>query len=75
MRIGRHIAKQLARVKKIAFGFNGIFFSKLDVFIIVRHGGIINALITACDVVNKVFTDKTVKQRTQYILFKIPTIH
>lgn len=51
----------MVRVKKIVFGFNGIFLSKFDVFIIVRYGSIINVFIFVCDVVDKVFIDKMVE--------------
>jgi len=70
----RNIIEKLTWVDEIPFCLYRILFD-LRGDDIIRKGSVVYTLISSLYVVCEVLADKAVKERTQHILFEIPTIH
>ena len=68
------VAKELAGVDEVAFGFDGVIHNFRGDNV-VGHGSIADTGIATLNVVGEMFADEAVKEGAEDVLFEIPAVH
>jgi len=72
--LGHDVDEQLAGIDEVALGLDGVILGGLDALLIVCHGGVVHARVSASDIVGEVLADETIEQGAQYVLLEVPAI-
>lgn len=74
MSVFDQIFEQFTGVKEVTLSLDGIIFDFRCNYTIGQFG-IVNTLIPGFDVGTKIFANKAVEKRAQYVLLKIPAVY